>query len=81
MTDVIISSEMDAAVWSTLYHHKDSSPEIVQMVTGVVFETPPPVPTELQKEMAHSEVKKLLRLYHNFNKAMCEVVDGEVAMK
>ncbi len=61
----IVSPELEDAVWSTLYYDERSSPIIIQMLTGKVFETPPTPPTDEQKAMAREIVEGLLFLYHN----------------
>ena len=81
MPETKITPEMEAAVWATLYHDPRSSPIIVQMLTGRVFETPPPRPTDEQCQMAHQVVEELLRFhYTNLNAAMIEVIVEELEM-
>jgi hypothetical protein len=74
------TTEMEAAVWSSLYHDPRSSPVIVQILTGKVFDTPPPMPTDKQRQMARPVVEELLRLYYTtFATAVAEVT-GEIEM-
>lgn len=74
MPDTQMTPELEEAVWSTLYHHRRSTPAIVEMLTGKVFETPPPVPTDEQRLMAHDTVEELITVHYRcLNDAMIEV--------
>ena len=74
-----MTPELEEAVWRTLYHHPHSSAIIVQLLTGRTFKTPPPVPTDKQRQMAHDVVEELLRLhYRSLNEAMKEVIGEEL---
>ena len=72
-----LSPEMEAAVMSTLYHDPRSSPIIVQILTGRVFETPPPLPTSEQRLIAHSTVEELLYIHYDTLRESMRVVIGE----
>lgn len=71
------SPEMHGAVLRTLYHHPRSTPVIVSMITGLRFETPPPLPTESEKQMAHETVERLIALYYEIFREACIEVTGE----
>lgn len=72
------SPELEAAVWSTLYHDPRSTPVIISVLTGRVFETPPPVPTALQREMAREIVEELLSLHYQLLSQSVLEVTGEL---
>ncbi len=60
----MVSPELQEAVWSTLYYDERSSPLIIEMLTGKVFDAPPLPPTEEQKTMAREIVEGLLFLHY-----------------
>ena len=72
-----ISPEMREAVLKTLYHHPQSGPVIVQMLTGEVFETPPPQPSEEEKKMAYETVESLIAIHYDSFRQACIEVLGE----
>lgn len=72
-----IPPELEEAVWKTLYHHPRSSPIIVRMLTGRTFDTPPPQPTEEEKQAASETVEELLATYYSAYRAACIEVTGE----
>ena len=72
-----ITPEMREAVMRTLYHHPRSSPIIVEMLTGEVFEAPPPQPTDEQKQMACETVEELIALHYKSFREACIEVLGE----
>lgn len=76
---VEITAEMREAVLKTLYHHPQSTPAIVKMLTGREFETPPPKPTEDEKKMAHETVEKLIALHHKvLRDAVLEITSEDI---
>ncbi|MDP3731099.1 MAG: hypothetical protein Q8R34_01220 [bacterium] len=79
MRVVEITLEMREAAMKTLYHHPRSSPFIVQMITGRVFEAPPPKPTEKEKQIANETVEALLKYYYeNLRQAVLEVTGEDI---
>ena len=74
-----VTEEMTAAVEKTLYHHPRSSPIIVQLLIGKTFNTPPSVPSEEEKAMAHEVVEELIALhYRSLRLAFIEVLGEDL---
>lgn len=72
-----ITPEMKQAVLRSLYHHPRSSPIITEMLTGERFDSPPPQPTEAEKEMAREIVEDLVALHYRAFREACIEVTGE----
>ncbi len=74
-----LTPEMEEAIISTIYHHPMGGRTILELLAGRAFKTPPPVPTDEQRQMAHDIVEELLRLhYRSLNEAMKEVIGEEL---
>lgn len=82
-----MSEEERFSVFKTLYHHKDVTPVMVGMITGVIMETAEgeepfdmPLPTAEEKEFSIGIVNELISLYFDaFNEACVEVTGEPLA--
>jgi len=72
-----LTPELRQAVIRTLYHHSRTTPVIVQMLTGEIFETPPPLPTDKEKVQTESTVEELVEHYFRSFRSACIEILGE----
>jgi hypothetical protein len=74
---IVPTPELEAAVLAGVYYDPRGGPVILEMLTGKVFETPPPQPTEEERQMAQTIVEELLKLHYDTLDWACQEVLGE----
>jgi hypothetical protein len=77
MTNQEITPEIADIALRALYHHPRSSATIVEMLTGVRFDTPPLPPTAEEEAQVHDAVEETITLYHSSFRSAVKEVLGE----